>query len=114
MAIMEKKQHDGTSAETQLILQILKEQKEINKIQIKSLQEHMNAGFDTLAAEMREIKEAKKVQNGRVDKLEKVTWANRIIYSYPKLSGLILVIGYLGVSEIIKKINFIELVKKLF
>lgn len=111
---MDNTSRDKLSCETQLILKILDEHKESNDAQVRAIQTHMNAGFDTLASEMREIKQAKQIQNGRVEKLEKITWVNRFIYNNPKFSGLVLIISYLGISEIIKKVNFVELIKKLF
>lgn len=97
----------------ELILTLLKEQKDNTAQQIKAVQSNLDAGFELLAEEMRKITAAKKVQNGRVDKLEKVTSINRFLYKNPRLSIMIGVFAWYLVSQLFEIISIADLIKKL-
>lgn len=88
--------------------------------QIKTVLQSQEAGFDclamkieTLTKELEEVKQAKKEQNGRVDKLEKVTWLNKFVNDRPKMSIFLFISMYLGFAELVKHISISELIKKI-
>ena len=100
--------------ETNLILKVIEEHGEKNDLQIKAVQVNMEAGFNLLADRMNDIAKQKKIQNGRVDKLEKITKLNRLIVDYPRLAIIIIILILLGLPELISLIPFAELIKKIF
>jgi phosphosulfolactate synthase (CoM biosynthesis protein A) len=94
-----------------LIIELLKEQKENQKEQIKSLHSVMDAGFDTLASELRDVKKAKVEQNGRVDKLEKTTQLLKIIARNPVKTLLLFIVTGYGFNMLAEAFTFKEILQ---
>ena len=95
-----------------LIIKLIEGQDEKRAIQISGVQAAMDSGFDLLAKQMAAVAEQKKIQNGRVDKLEHITRANKFIDENPKMSVFIGVISYYGISEMLSLISIADVIKK--
>lgn len=102
------------SDETVLIIELIKEQGEKTDVQIKAVLTNMDAGFDLFAKEMSKIAEQKKIQNGRVDKLEKITRINRFVSDNPKLTALMGIVAWFGAPQLIELIPLTDIIKRLF
>ena len=77
-------------SDTTLILELLHKQDEKRDLQVKGIQKSMDAGFNTLGADMREMKDENKIRNGRteslegdVERVEKETWVPRWMHNHP-------------------------------
>jgi hypothetical protein len=71
----------------------------------------LEAGFDLLATEMKHLVEEKKIQNGRVLKLEKRTHFIKWINENRGVSVFIGLIGYLGFKLFFTYFSVEELLK---
>lgn len=99
---MDTNKSHNMSRETLVILEVLDRQDEARKMEIKGVQEKLTAEFESLSARMRSLEknmdkyaEAKIVQNGRVDKLEKRVKFVGWVLDNPWKS-IIIIIAFIG------------------
>lgn len=105
------------SEETQLILKVIAEQEKTREAQIKLVVKEMGAGFEVISIDLKalkkttgEIKEAKLIQNGRVNLLEKNTQVSRWVESNPFKSILVLVLFIGGCVALFENFTIIEII----
>lgn len=111
-----------------LIRDLIKEQDEKRAEQIKGVLLQVNAGFDaanesmllvnleikSIRIEMEGYKEAKTIQNGRIDNLENrtVIKISRFGEEKTKVFFFYLLVAYLGLAELFQYISISDVVKK--
>lgn len=86
----------------QFLIKLMEEKDANNAIRYKAVLKSQETGFDLMAKELREIKELKKEQNGRISKLENMTLIKLFswIQENPRTSGFLIFIGWLGVKTL--------------
>lgn len=100
-------------SDTDIIIELIKEQKDHNIAQIKAVQKNLDTGFDLLADEMRKLSEQKKIQNSRVDKLEKLTQINRWVCRNPKVALALGLAAWYFLGQFFEFFSIADILKKL-
>ena len=101
-----------TEAHEHIVL-LIQEKDKKNDLQIVGLHKELEAGFDTLAKEIRKISETNKKQEEEIRKLKKVTTANKYIMENPGKAVFWGTVIGLGINEIFSNFTFVELIKMI-